>query len=82
MTIYRNDGTQYAKWTVLLYGDANGDGTISNSDRIKIRNHILGTNKLTGVYFVAGDVNKDGQVSNADRIKVRNHILGTTPITQ
>ena len=82
VTIYRNDGTQYAKWTVLIYGDANGDGTISNSDRIKIRNHILGTNKLTGVYFTAGDVNKDGQVSNADRIKVRNHILGTTPITQ
>ena len=82
VTIYRNDSTQYAKWTVLIYGDVNGDGTISNSDRIKIRNHILGTNKLTGVYFVAGDVNKDGQVSNADRIKVRNHILGTTPITQ
>lgn len=82
VTIYRNDGTQYAKWTVLLYGDVNGDGAISNSDRIKIRNHILGTNKLTGVYFTAGDVNKDGQVSNADRIKVRNHILGTTPITQ
>ena len=82
VTIYRNDGTQYAKWTVLLYGDVNGDGTISNSDRIKIRNHVLGTNKLTGVYFTAGDVNKDGQVSNADRIKVRNHILGTTPITQ
>ena len=80
--IYYDNGTQYAKWTVLIYGDVNGDGTISNSDRIKIRNHILGTNKLTGVSFVAGDVNKDGQVSNTDRIKVRNHILGTTPITQ
>ena len=80
--VYYDNGTQYAKWTVLLYGDVNGDGTISNSDRIKIRNHVLGTNKLTGVYFVAGDVNKDGQVSNSDRIKVRNHILGTTPITQ
>lgn len=80
--VYYDNGTQYAKWTVLLYGDVNGDGTISNSDRIKIRNHVLGTNKLTGVCFVAGDVNKDGQVSNSDRIKVRNHILGTTPITQ
>lgn len=82
VTIYRNDGTQYAKWTVLLYGDVNGDGAISNSDRIKIRNHVLGTSKLTGIYFTAADVNKDGQVSNTDRIKVRNHILGTTPITQ
>ena len=82
VSIYYDNGTQYAKWTVLIYGDVNGDGTISNSDRIKIRNHVLGTNKLTGVYFTAGDVNKDGQVSNTDRIKVRNHILGTTPITQ
>lgn len=82
VTIYRNDGTQYAKWTVLIYGDVNGDGAITNSDRIKIRNHILGTSKLTNAYLVAGDVNKDGQVSNTDRIKVRNHILGTTPIAQ
>lgn len=82
VTIYYDNGTQYAKWTVLIYGDVNGDGTISNSDRIKIRNHILGTSKLSGIYFVAGDVNKDGQVSNTDRIKVRNHILGITPITQ
>lgn len=82
VTIYYNNGTQYAKWTVLIYGDVNGDGAISNSDRIKIRNHILDTNELSGVYFVAGDVNKDGQVSNTDRIKVRNHILGTTPIAQ
>ena len=82
VTIYRNDGTQYAKWTVLLYGDVNGDGTINNSDRVKIRNHVLGTSELSGVYFVAGDLNTDGQVSNTDRIKIRNHILGTALIKQ
>ena len=82
VTIYRNDGTQYAKWTVLLYGDVNGDGVITNSDRVKIRNHVLGTSKLSGVYFAAGDINSDGQVSNTDRIKIRNHILGTALIKQ
>ena len=82
VTIYRNDGTQYAKWTVLLYGDVNGDGKISSSDCIKVRNHVLGTNTLSGLYAVAGDINRDGRVSSSDCIKVRNHVLGTILITQ
>ena len=82
VTIYYDNGTQYAKWTVLIYGDANGDGKIDNSDRVKIRNHVLGTSKLSGALAVAADVNKDGQVNNTDRVKVRNHVLGTSLITQ
>lgn len=80
--IYYDNGTQYAKWTVLLYGDVNGDGKIDNSDRVKIRNHVLATSKLSGVYAVAADVNKDGQVNNSDRVKVRNHVLGSSLINQ
>lgn len=82
VTIYYNNGTQYAKWTVLIYGDVNGDGKVSNSDCIKVRNHVLETNKLSGVYVVAGDINKDGRVTNSDCIKVRNHVLGTALIAQ
>lgn len=82
VSIYYDNGTQYAKWTVLIYGDANGDGKIDNSDRVKIRNHVLGTSKLSGAMVVAADVNKDGQVSNTDRVKVRNHVLGTSLISQ
>ena len=80
--VYRNDDSQYAKWTVVIYGDANGDGKVDNSDRVKIRNHVLGTSKLSGALSVAADVNKDGQVNNTDRVKVRNHVLGTTLINQ
>ena len=61
---------------------AAGDGKIDNSDRVKIRNHVLATSKLSGVYAVAADVNKDGQVNNSDRVKVRNHVLGTSLINQ
>lgn len=82
VTIYYNNGTQYAKWTALIYGDVNGDGAINNSDRVKIRNHVLGTSPLSGALSVAADVNKDGQVNNSDRVKVRNHVLGTSPISQ
>lgn len=82
VSIYYDNGTQYAKWTVVLYGDVNGDGKVDNIDRVKIRNYVLGTSKLSGAMVVAADVNKDGQVNNIDRVKVRNHVLGTSIINQ
>ncbi len=75
------DGTLMV-YTVIIYGDVNGDGAISNADRIKIRNHILGSSSLTGAFAVAADVNRDGKISNADRIQVRNYVLGTGGISQ
>lgn len=80
--IYYDNGTQYAQWSVVLYGDANGDGKIDNSDRVKIRNHVLGTSSLSGAMAASADVNKDGRVNNTDRVKVRNHVLGTSLISQ
>ena len=35
------------EYTILVYGDVNKDGQVSNSDRIKVRNHILGTTPIT-----------------------------------
>lgn len=75
------DGTLMV-YTVIIYGDVNGDGAISNADRIKIRNHVLGTSSLSGVFAAAADVNRDGKISNADRIQVRNYVLGTGGINQ
>jgi len=67
---------------IIIYGDTSGDGYISNSDRIKVRNHILGTAPLSGAFLTAADVNRDGKISNSDRILIRNHILGTGTVYQ
>ena len=80
--VYYDNGTQYAKWTVLIYGDVNGDGKITNMDRSSIRDHILGTYELSHVYAVAGDINSDGKISNSDRMQVRDHVLGLVSIKQ
>jgi len=69
-------------YTVVIYGDVSGDGVISNADRIKVRNHILGTGVLSGSALTAADANHDGRISNSDRILIRNHILGTGNISQ
>lgn len=61
-------------------GDVNGDGKVSSLDYIKIKNHIMGTNKLTGSALTRADVNDDGKVSSLDYIKIKNHIMGTNKL--
>ena len=69
------------KYTVVKLGDINGDGVIKSLDYMKIKNHIVGTNKLEGAYLRAADVSGDGKVSSLDYMKVKNQIMGTTKIS-
>lgn len=81
VSVTNTEGT-VKEYTLIIYGDVNGDGVISNADRIKVRNHLLNEQTLAGAYLAAADVNHDGSVTNADRIKIRNHILGTGTLSQ
>ena len=74
-----NEGREYQ---VIIYGDANGDGKISAVDYVRIKNSIMGTATLNGVYKEASDVNKDGKISAVDYVSVKNSIMGTAFITQ
>lgn len=82
VTVYNADGSVFATYYTIIYGDVTGDGTITNSDLIKVRNHILKTSQLLGNFVTAADVTKDGAISNSDLIKIRNHILKTSTISQ
>ena len=69
-------------FTVIIYGDVNGDGTISPADYVKVKNSILGKEVLNTVYKIAGDANKDGNISPSDYVKIKNKILGKEDIAQ
>ena len=58
-------------------GDVNNDGGITASDFVLIKNHIMGTNILSGAAQSAADVNKDGTISASDYVLVKNYIMGS-----
>ncbi len=73
------DGVE--KYTVVKLGDANGDGKITASDYVKIKNHIMNVTVLDNVLKSGADVNKDGNVTPADYVQIKNHIMKINNIT-
>lgn len=75
-------GGEKKSYTVVLYGDINGDSKINALDLLKVQKHILGINKLSGTSLKAADVSKDNNVNSIDLLKVQKNILGISFISQ
>lgn len=69
------------KRTLVVTGDTNGDGSISITDMLAVKSHILKKNTLSGVFLLAGDINGDGNISITDFIQIKSHILGKSSVT-
>lgn len=53
--------TNYGKYTILIYGDTNGDGRVNILDAQRVVQHIVygGNSTLTGAYKIAANVEKE-----------------------
>ena len=70
-------------YTILIYGDSNGDGKINSIDLLKIQRHILELEKLEGIYLKASNVRKTGtKPTSVDLLLIQRHILGYQKIEQ
>lgn len=70
-------------YTILIYGDSNGDGKINSVDLLKIQRHILELEKLEGIYLKASNVRKTGtKPTSVDLLLIQRHILGYQKIEQ
>lgn len=75
-------GNETKTFSVVIYGDVNGDGAIKANDYLMVKNYILGSKSLSGAYKVAADVNKDGKVKSNDYLIIKDTILKKYSITQ
>jgi SpoIID/LytB domain protein len=80
-TVY-GGGTSYFDLPVVLYGDIDGDGSISQSDLDALRLHILNLTKLAGPYLTAMDVNQDGAVDSLDVLLLMKNLNSAYSIKQ
>jgi hypothetical protein len=80
-TVY-GDGTSYFDLPVVLYGDTDGNGSITKSDLDALRLHVLNMTKLTGPYLEAADLSHDGKADSLDVLLLAKHIMGAYSIEQ
>ena len=91
-TVYKADGTSQvtsgnvatgmiakigdSSYTIVVRGDANGDGALSISDVVKLQSHVVGRSTLSGAYATAGDLNGDGKISITDVVQAAQVVVG------
>ncbi|MBR3152855.1 MAG: hypothetical protein IKF52_04550 [Clostridia bacterium] len=72
------DGTTY---TVIKFGDLNGDGYVDTGDTLIAKQVVLGKRGIDGIYKTAMDVNKDSYTDTGDTLVLKKVILKVGNIT-
>lgn len=76
------NGKEEKSFSIVIYGDVNGDGVINKLDAANILSHYYSYISLTGVYKVAADVNKNGEINKLDAASILSHYYGYVRISQ
>ena len=68
-------------YTLVVTGDANGDGKVTITDVVTLQSHVVGKQTLEGAYAKAGDLNGDGKVTITDVVKAARVVVGKDTIS-
>lgn len=71
------DGTAYSRYTIVVFGDTNGDSICDVLDCFEVERVSNGNGKLSGVYAEAGDVNRDEVINTTDYQAIVNKALAS-----
>lgn len=79
----KEDGKILRQYSIILYGDANGDGKINSIDLLVLQRHILEIEPIETIFRKATNINKNGKKpSSVDLLLIQRHILGLQVIQQ
>ena len=69
-------------YTLVIYGDVNGDGDINLNDLVSIRDSILGAQSVDEKFDSAGDFYGEGCITLNDLVGIMAQISGSGTISQ
>jgi hypothetical protein len=76
-------GSELANYSILMYGDVNGDGTINGLDASGVLQTVAGYKSLdSDLEQTAADVNSDGAISGLDATRILGAVAGSSVIDQ
>ena len=70
-----------SSYTLVITGDANGDGKVTITDVVALQAHVVGKQTLEGAYARAADLNGDGKVTITDVVKAARVVVGKDTIS-
>lgn len=71
------------EYSVIIFGDVTGDGTVNALDLVYVKRHVWGISKLEGIYKQAGGASHTGgDVGPLDLVYVKRHVWGIREIVQ
>ncbi len=76
------DGAVVDSFTVVIYGDIDGNGLIEVADSVVLMQSILGNSALTRVGFIAGDISDNNKNDASDMLNLSLHMLNIKNIDQ
>ena len=59
-----------------MRGDVNGDGKITASDYVIIKDYIMGDTQLSDTQKIKADYNGDGKVTASDYVLIKDKLMG------
>ncbi|MBQ7548597.1 MAG: phosphodiester glycosidase family protein [Clostridia bacterium] len=76
-------GEVVAAYTIVIYGDVDGNGSADANDRIALTNAVSGSaDPLDGAYKQAANLNGDRRINAQDLVKLNNVLAGMSEIDQ
>lgn len=83
LELYDKNNKKISSYTIVIYGDINGDGAVDVSDMNALNQHLLEQNPLKDCYLTAANLNRqDEQINVLDLVYMSQYLKGTKTIQQ
>lgn len=70
------------EYSIVVYGDIDGDGAIQKSDTQSVKEYLMGINSMNELQMKAGDIYLEGSITLNSLVGIIACVSGSAPIDQ